>query len=358
MSILSRYLTREIVKHFLIILSLVIIIYLAVDFFEKIDSFLEAGTPMILAFWFFLFKTPLIIVQMLPISLLLSVMVTFGIMSKHNELIALKSSGVSVFHLFKPVAVIGIACTALVFFLSEIVVPAGIARKDRIWLQDVKGGKALSTQEPGWIKGEHAFFKILQYNPSDQVIYGFTGYFLDSHFRLVRRLDANRGEFKEKKWTFRDLLIQDFNPKTGMPKVSFHDRLSVAIGLQPEDLSQIALDSDEMSSRMLETLIRKTEAEGDKATRYRVDLQYKLAFPVICLIMCLIGTGLAVRGKLREGLPIIVSYGIGIAFLYYIVLYFCMALGYGEILPPVAAAWAANFIFFCIGGVMLINAEQ
>ena len=112
-----------------------------------------------------------------------------------------------------------------------------------------------------------------------------------------------------------------------------------------------------MSYNALRALIRKVEAEGYDATRYRVDLNYKIAFPVVCLIMCLVGTGIAVRGKLKEGLPVIVSYGMGIAFLYWIVLSFCVSLGYGEILPPVAAAWAANLIFLCVGGIVLINAE-
>lgn len=115
--------------------------------------------------------------------------------------------------------------------------------------------------------------------------------------------------------------------------------------------------SDEMSFRALRALIQKVEAEKYNATRYRVDLNYKIAFPMVCLIMCFIGTGIAVRGKLKEGLPVIIAYGLAIAFLYYIVLSLCVNLGYGEILPPVVAAWAANLLFLCGGGVLLINAE-
>jgi lipopolysaccharide export system permease protein len=358
MYILTKYIFREIIRHFCTILGLVIIIYLAVDFFERIDNFLKAGVPVTRAFWFFLFKTPLIITQMLPISLLLAILVTFGIMSKRNELVALKSSGVSIFHLFKSVAVLGILGSALLFFLSEIVVPTTMPRANRIWLQDVKKKGGLAIQENKWIPGENAFFKIGQYNPSDRVVYEFTAYYLDDQFGLERRLDAERGEFvAENRWEFQNLLVQEFDPKTDVPDVVFYDRQTEEIKLQPEDLSQIAPKTDQMSCKALRAYIEKTEAAGDYATEYRVDLHYKMAFPVACLIMCLIGTGVAVRRKLKAGLPVIVASGIGIAFLYYVVLSFCAALGNGGILPPWAAGWAAHFIFLCVGGVTLINAE-
>lgn len=356
MTILTRYLTREIIKHFCVVLGVVITIYLAIDFLEKMDSFLEAGVPATRTFWFFLFRIPLVVSQMFPISLLLSILITFGLMSKHNELIALKSCGLSIFHLFIPVAVLGILSAVLLLLLTEMVVPTAMARANRIWLQDVKGGAAITGNK--WMKGDHSFFKINQYDPGEQVLYGLTAYYLDDQFRLSRRMDAKRGEFEDGRWVLQDLLAQEFNPETGEPKVSFYSRKTVNIELQPEELLQITPETEEMSYKDLRAFIRKIEAEGDDATRYRVDLNYKIAFPVVCLVMCLIGTAVAARDKLKEGLPVIVSYGIGIAFLYFIVLSFCVSIGYGGMLPPVVAAWAGHIIFLCAGGWALIGAQS
>jgi len=360
MTVLTRYLIRQITQYFCIVLGLVILVYLAVDFFENFGAFLEAKVPATRAFLYFLYKTPLIISYMFPISLLLSILITFGLMSKRNELIALKSSGISIFHLFKPVAALGILGAVLLFALSEAGVPAAMARANHIWLQDVEGGDALTTREDiGWIKGNRSFFKIGRYDPEGRVMFGFTAYYLDEQFRLRRRLDAERGEYENgNRWMLHELLVQEFDPATGVPEVSSSSREAAVIELTPDDLKQVTKDAEEMSSRDLRAVIRKIEAEGYDATRYRVDLQYKLAFPVVCLTMCLIGTAIAVRRKLKEGLAIIVSYGIGIAFLYYIALSFSISFGYGGILPPVVAAWAAHVIFLCVGGVALINARS
>lgn len=358
MSVLARYVTREIIHHCCVVLAAVAAIFLAVDFFENIDDFLEAGVSMAPALGYFLFRIPYIIAQVLPIGLLLAILITFGIMSKRNELIALKSNGVSVFHLFKPVAALGILCTLLLFCLSERVVPAAMARANRIWLQDVEKVSTLAIQEKNiWLKGDHAIFNITQYDPVNQVMYGFSAHYMNDRFQLIRRLDAEQGQYVDNQWVFENLLSQELNPTNGQPDVSYHDRQALTIELLPDDLKQVAKSSDEMSFQELFELIQKVETEGYDATRYRVDLHTKIAFPAVCLIMCFIGTGISVRGKLKEGLPVIIAYGMAIAFLYWIVLSFCVSLGYGEILPPVVAAWAANLLFLCGGGLLLMNAE-
>ena len=66
---------------------------------------------------------------------------------------------------------------------------------------------------------------------------------------------------------------------------------------------------------------------------------------------------IAFRGKMKEGLPVSIAYGIGIAFLYWIFYSFCVSLGYGEMLPPIIAAWTANFIFLAFAVFILLNAE-
>ena len=103
--------------------------------------------------------------------------------------------------------------------------------------------------------------------------------------------------------------------------------------------------------------IRKVEAEGYAATAYRVDLWAKIAFPFICIILCLVGTGIAAKTALKDGMAVSIAYGIGIAFLYWIFYSFCLSLGYGGMLPPPVAAWSANLVFLCLGVFTLIQAE-
>ena len=184
-----------------------------------------------------------------------------------------------------------------------------------------------------------------------------TDYKFDENFRLVRRIDAESGIFEQGKWLLDGLMEQDLDTKTGKYDITFHKNKVESLDFFPEDLSRVAKKSEEMTFKELHSYIRKVEREGYDATIYRVDLYAKIAFPFICIIMCMVGTGLACRGKVKEGMPVVIAYGIGLAFIYWIFYSFCLSLGYGEMIPPVVAAWTANLAFFCLGALTLLNAD-
>ena len=118
-----------------------------------------------------------------------------------------------------------------------------------------------------------------------------------------------------------------------------------------------AKKSDEMGFGELYRYIQKVESEGYDAVKYRTDLHAKFAFPLVCVIMSLAGIGIAVRGTVKGSMHISIALGIGLAFLYWVFSSFCMSLGYAKILPPVVAAWVANVVFLCLGGIYLIQTE-
>lgn len=358
MYILHKYLIKNVIKHFSIITALVVGIYLVVDFFEKIDKFMEAGAPLSAALWFFLYKTPFIIAQTLPVGIMLSVLVTLGLMGRHNELIALRSSGIGIYTLFKPMAAVGLASGILLFFLSEVVVPISMSEANSFYLKEVKKVSAVATRENNiWIKGNRIIAHIQHYNPLDRRVFGVTIHQFDEQFKLIRRLDASRGFFQDGTWVLENIMEQVIDRDTNAFNVTFSDRQAESVKLLPEDLKRVAKKSEEMGFEELRNYISTIEAEGYDAGKYRVDLHAKAALPFVCLIMCMVGSGIAVRKSVKEGLPIVLAYGIGLVFVYWVVFSLCLSLGYGGMLPPVVAAWLANLAFSCLGGILLLNAD-
>ncbi len=104
MSLLSKYLTREILKNFVFVLFAVVIIFIAVDFIEKIDDFMDAGLSTTRVIQFFEYKTPFIVAQITPVGILLAVLIVLGVMNKNNEIVALRAGGVSVYYLLRRIA--------------------------------------------------------------------------------------------------------------------------------------------------------------------------------------------------------------------------------------------------------------
>jgi len=358
MYLIEKYVTKEILKYFCILLATVVSIYLAVDFFEKIDNFMEAGLPFSKIIRFFYLKIPSIVAQIAPVGILLAVLVVFGLMNKNNEIIALKSSGVSIYYLLKPVASIGLLLTIIIFLLSELIVPITISKANGIWNTEVKKKSAVISKGKNiWIKGNGVICHITYYNPANSTILGVALNFFDNDFRLTRRVDAKKGVFKNGKWIFYDIMEQKLDKESAHYRVTFLDEREEPFDFLLEDIKKVVKNSEEMGFMELYAYIEDIENEGYDASVYKVDLYAKLSLPFVCFIMCLVGTGVGGRDKIKESLSVSVCYGIGIVFFYWIFYSFCLSLGYGEMLPPFFAAWTANFILLCFGLFALLNAE-
>lgn len=358
MTIIHAYITRMFFKYFAMVLGMVIVIYLAIDFFGRIDNFIESSTSASQIIAYFLYKIPLIMSQITPVAVLMSFLAVFGLMAKNNEIIALKSGGVSLYYLLLPVMIIGMCLSLLLFVFSEAVVPISIVKANQIRAKKKHAKKMMTSRgENIWIRGDQSITHIQYYNPSDQTIFGISIVYFDDNFGLKKRIDAKKGKFSSGKWVLNDCMIQDFGLPDNEQATNFYDEKSFQLDLLPSDLQQVAVKSEEMSFSRLLKYIRKMESQGYDATKYRVELYAKTAFPFICLILSLFGSGLSLRGSTKDGMTISFAYGIVTAFIYWSFYSFCLSLGYGNILPPVVAAWIANLIFFCAAGLAIYNLE-
>jgi lipopolysaccharide export system permease protein len=358
MNLINRYIIFEIVKFFIFALTAVLCIFIAIDYLGNMDEFIESHVSWLHSFQYVLFKIPFITTQAMPVVLLMAILIAFGLMSKNNELIILNASGVSIYSLLRPVLIISAAAALLLFYLSEHVVPLTMHQSNAIKQNEIHKTTNVAVKEENiWIKGQRCITHIKYFDPSSQVIFGLTRYYFDSQFRLTRRIDAQKAEYRNRRWILHECMNQRLNPGDNTYTVTLHDTLTEDLELQPADFRQIVRKSEEMNFRQLLDYIHKVEAEGYAATTYRVDLNAKCAYPFVCIIMALVGMGLTARKRINQGLPISISYGIGIGFLYWVFQSFCVSLGYGGILPPIVAAWTANFVFFCGGMLLIMNAE-
>jgi lipopolysaccharide export system permease protein len=139
--------------------------------------------------------------------------------------------------------------------------------------------------------------------------------------------------------------------------VQFHNQKEVDVDFLPEDLMRVFKRSEEMNIAELYRYIQEVELEGYDATAFRVDFQARFAYPVLSVIVCIIGIGTAVKRKSREGPSVSIVFGAVVVFLYWVLHSFCLSLGYGGLLPPIIAAWISNIIFSCYAVLNLMNAE-
>lgn len=358
MNIINRHIASEILKFFILILVGVVVIYLVVDFFEKLDNFVEAQVSGQKIALFFLMNIPFVIFQITPLAVLLAVLVVFGLMNKHSEIIALRAGGVSRFTILKPAMAVGLVFSAALFLFADIMVPMTMEKANKIWLGEVRKKELVTTRRNNiWLRGRQQLTKIKHFRPERKTIHGVTIYKFDSQFNMISRLDAKNGAYRDNHWHLKNIMLQERPDGSSEFTTTFLAKIKADIDIDLEDFQQVVKQPLEMRFAELLTYIQDLESEGYDASINRVDLHAKISFPLVCLILTMIGSGLILRPGDKEGLPIKIAMGLGIAFLYWILHSFFVSLGYGGVLFPMLAAWMTNIIFAGVSAVLLLTGE-
>lgn len=357
MGILARYFSREFLKLFLLLEFVFLSMYLLIQFILSIDDFVEANAPNILMVAYLFYNTPSIVVQLVPIATLVSVIVMFCVMEKNNEITAMKSCGLSIFRLSRPTMIVSILISISVFLISELIVPYSSARSNEIWKVRLhKGGqKGFYGQNNIWYKGSGTIYWIRHFDSRKKTMEDLTFYFFDGSFTLKKRIDARRGIWDGNRWEIREGMVQEIRDEGGYDLKRF-DQIYLTLPEGPEAFTRTAKDPEEMSYWQLKRYAERVREEGYDATEYSVDMNIKLAYPLINVIMVLIGIPIAL-GLKKGGAPLAVSLGIGVCFLYLVGFGLSRSLGLSGLLPPGLSAWLANLIFFLFGIYLMMHLE-
>jgi lipopolysaccharide export system permease protein len=296
---------------------------------------------------------------MVPVAILMGTQLTFGFLSKNNQLIAFKSSGVNMIRLAFPIILLSMASVLFLLLLGEILVPATQARAREIWNVQVKKkeARAVLLQERIWYKGDQAIYSFQNFNFKEQAADGPSLYFFDSRFYLKSRLDAEKAVWKDGGWIFLNGLSQSFHSDGSYRSEPF-DRKVLFLPETPEDFRYQEKESEEMTYPELQAYIQKIEGEGYDATRYIVEKHIRLAFPVVCLVMAFFGLALALRKEKGIGIAQGIVGSLFVAFVYWIFFGLSRSLGISGIFPPLWAAWSSNILFLLLGGYLLLNIRQ
>jgi len=354
MNVLTQYLIREFFKLLIICQIVFISIYLMIDFASGIDDFIKANAPKSVMFSYFFYKIPDIGVQMLPAATLTTVIIMFSLMKINNEVTALKACGANVWKIAQPVILTAFFLSVTLFLFSEIVVPVTSSRANEIWRVEVKKEKSgrFHGENHIWYKGNNCIYWMRQFNNETMTMIEPVFYFFDSSFQLVRRIDAPSGTWKNGAWQLTKGIIQD-REKDGGYNLRRFKQYELTLPEKPEAFVRQEIEPEEMGYQQLKRFAARLQAEGYDATRYFVNLNIKLAFPFVILIMALIGAPVALWKK-EMGTPVAVSIGIALCFMYLLVLGLSRTLGFSGILPPILSAWLANSLFLFLGIYLMI----
>mgnify|MGYP001035698463 CR=1 FL=1 len=369
MRILSRYIAREFLRIFTISIISIIGVYLVVDFFENMEGIVKSGAPAWTAVKFFLFKLPFIVYQGIPAGILLSTLLTFGVMGRHNEITAMKAAGVN--PLRGALVLFGIAFLlgAMMFALNEWISPFTNRKAEYVWRAEIKKENVLPSfkKEGLWFRDGDSFFQIDFFSPEDRILKGIVVYSMGEGFSPDAIVSAGQAEWqgsrcreasqREAGWCLIEVRRRTF---TNGRLMGYEElpALSVSLPYSPEDFRASVKKPEEMNITELASYIRRLKGSGSPYMAWLPDLHLKVAFPFVSLLMVIIGLSFSFTGPRTKGLALNIGLAFALGFSYWVLLAFSLSLGRTGTLLAWLSAWLPNILFGLLGCILIARVRR
>ncbi|NLX19610.1 MAG: YjgP/YjgQ family permease [Desulfobulbus sp.] len=359
MILLHRYILIHFFRNLGLLLTSFISIYLLIDFFEKIDNFVEKGKSFALIFQYFLYNIPFIIDMMSPVCLLLAGVVTLGMLSYSNELIALKACGIPLKTIVKPI--IGATTVCVLFFLAmdQFVLPYTNSTTNYIWNREVKGKTPLGIYRNGryYYRGQDGFYSFSRPDPQKNVFNNFSYMVWKGDYGTKTLIAAQTALWDQTGWTLHNGQVQESIGNDRYSSRIFQEQ-RFTFPEQPEDFFVPAYRSMELS---LVQLYKETQDAHSKEERNKAwaDFYGRISYTLLGLPLLLLGLPLLllIYRKWGRDLSLAIPVSCGMAFLCWGAYTILQSLARANYLPPLAAALPIHLLVGSLGVFLLLRED-
>jgi LPS export ABC transporter permease LptF/LPS export ABC transporter permease LptG len=348
-SLVDIYVLRRFFYHFLLIMVAFLFLFEIFTFFELAEDIRRHNVPFMIVVDYFRYLIPYSVYQFTPLGALVAVLVTMGTMSKNNEIVAFKASGISLYRIALPLLLSGCAIGASLLILDDTYLPYANQRQDEL-RAIIKGRPAQTYRRPErWIFGENS--KIYNYDffdPKQKLFGGLTVIELDpATYEMRRRVYAARATWlpSEDTWALEQGWVRDFHGGTVTHFAPFTVTSLPELAEPPSYFNREVVQAFQMSWRELRRYIAGLRTAGFDVSSLTVQLHKKLAYPLIAPVSMMLAVPFALfvgsRGAVG-GLAL----GVGIGISYWALSALTEAMGGIGQLPPFLAAWSPDLVFF------------
>jgi LPS export ABC transporter permease LptG len=350
--IMDLYLLRRFFSNFALLMTAFVFLFEAFTFFELLDDIARHNIAFVVVIDYFRYLTPYLVYQLAPLAALVAILVTLGVMSKNNEIVACKASGTSMYRLALPLLLAGTVLAGAMILMDYTYLPYANQRQDALRNQ-IKGRPPQTYKQPErWIFGENS--KIYNYDlfdPAENLFGGLSVLEIDpATFQVRRRVFAQRARWSESQslWVLESGWVRDFSDGT----ITRYDRFNVKdlpeLTEPPSYFIREVRQAFQMNWGELRRYIDGLHRAGFDVATLTVQLHRKFAFPLIAPISMLLAFPFAFLVGTRGAIGG-VAIGVGIGILYWLGAELLTAMGGVGQLPPLLAAWSPDIIFLFLG---------
>ena len=354
MKILQKYLLNEFLKYFAVTIISLVFFYVTIDFISNIGAFTKHSPEFQYIIIYYLYKLPEIIYRVLPLSILLSTLLSISAFNKNNEITAVKSSGLSMLKFFAPLIALGLFISAASFLLSNFIAVRTNVLRRVVMQRDINKNKSFNeksvykyTTKNILIHYKRSIVTAEIMNPSDKTIKGVNVYVFNDKFILLKRYIARSGRFGNKGLVLRAGQVDGFNMKnkSGGFEQKYFKALIIPVYLNLNFFRSNTLRPEFLSIINLSKMVAVAKKSESGLSYVLTSYYAKLSFPLINLILILIGISIGLMLGKKGNSPVSIGISIVFAFTWWVINSISLSLGESAQLSPFLAAFMADIIF-------------
>ncbi|MBF0504050.1 MAG: LptF/LptG family permease [Candidatus Omnitrophica bacterium] len=357
MRIIDRYILKSILTIFAGTVFTFAFLFILIDMFGNLQDFIAKNVSLGVIVQYYVSFLPTITVQTSTMACLIAVLFTYSNLNAHNEIIAIRASGMNFWQITRPALVFAIFVCALVFLVNEKFVPQSSMMNQEIRDTQIKvvpsqkgRGKPIIHNLTFYGLKNRLFFIDL-FDPNTNELTGVTIIGHDHQQNLVEKITALKGKWTGIAWKFFNCQITSYKPL--LPNISGDMKISseklMDIRETPQDFLKQRMDVSSMNLRALHDYIKRFSGSGAIKTinNLRVNLHQKITLPLRNFVIILIGLPLVLMsvGKRRAMTFTSIAIALVIGFLYYVADAVGLALAKGGALLPWEGAWITPILF-------------
>ena len=338
----------------LLVLGSLVAVYLLVDFFERIDDFIEAKKSIGLAVTYFLLKIPFIIDQLLPVCILLAGIITIGLLYRSRELMSLHAGGINIFRICFPLFFISGCITLAALANAQWIFPQAVTASETIWQEEVKKKVVKGIVRHGRIfyKGKEGIYSFRREGSTRQQFHDFTYTALNENNQLILFLTAETATWNEKGWRLANGQ-QKTLLENGSYTIDVFSNKEIQLPDNPKDFFMPPYQGTQDSiSKLLRQWYAGDTTEAHQAMT-EVNKRLSFIFLGIPLLILAIPIMLFMHSRLKGDLAITIPFSCGLAFGAWALWNGGQALSQAGQINPVPASWSIHIILAASGFFLL-----
>jgi len=355
-SLTNRYILKEMFIPFSINIFVFSFLFLMTEMIEIANWIVNYNLSLWSVLAFIFYTLPWFLMFIIPMSVMLAVLLTFLRLSSDNEIVAMKSCGLSIYGLLPPVLIFALIGFLFTSFITLYGVPRAKASLEEMALEVAASNADIGLKERTF---NDAFKGVMLYiNKIDIKNKKLIDVFIEDKRQpdVVSTVVAPEGRLisESEKSIYHLILSNGSIHQTNLKERSANSiqfntyTLSLDFKKEMRQAIREKKHREEMSIAELRQFIDDSADKDEDYFKAKIVLHRRFSIPVACLALGLLAFPLGIQSKSTRR-----SFGLILCLFFFLLYYLLLTVGYSfgksGVYPPAIGMWVPNFIMVCVG---------